>query len=100
MRIDPNQGSQISESSRLSAGPQTSNSNSALARAGTGQDLAQLSGAHALVQALAAEASQLPEVREEKVSALRQAVESGTYQPDPQKVAGALVSDLLVARAA
>ena len=99
MRIDPNQGSQISES-RLSASPQSPGSNSAAARAGADQDQAQLSGAHALVQALAAEASQLPEVREEKVSALRQAVESGTYQPDSQKVAGALVSTLLIARAA
>ncbi len=65
-----------------------------------GEDQAQLSGAHLQVQALAAQASQLPEVRQERVSALRQAVESGNYSPSPEQVAGALLSHMMAEPAA
>jgi len=88
MRIDPNFGlQQAPETNRNSA------SAAAVTTAGTGlgQDQAQLSGGHAQVAALAAQAAQLPEVREERVHALRQAVESGQYGPSPETVAGALL---------
>ncbi len=65
-----------------------------------GEDQTDLSGAHAQVQALVAEASQLPEVREERVQALRQAVERGGYSTSPEAVAGALVGHMLAARTA
>jgi flagellar biosynthesis anti-sigma factor FlgM len=60
-----------------------------------GQDQAQLSGVHAQVQALAAQAAQLPEVRQGKVMALRQAVVAGRYQTHPDQVAGAMVAEML-----
>src|SRR5690348_10766849 len=62
-----------------------------------GQDQAQLSGAHVQVQALAAQASLLPEVRDERVQALRLAINSGNYQPGPEKVAEAIFLHLLTA---
>ncbi|HLW89270.1 MAG TPA: flagellar biosynthesis anti-sigma factor FlgM [Terriglobales bacterium] len=97
MRIDPNQSGQaVSESSR----PSTQTAGSSPAGSAPGEDQAQLSGAHVLVLALAAGASQLPDVREEKVGALRQAVQSGNYHPSPEQVAGALFSHLLTSRAA
>jgi negative regulator of flagellin synthesis FlgM len=65
-----------------------------------GQDQAQLSGVGAQVTALAAQVLQLPEVRQERVQALRQAVAAGTYAPDPQAVAGALVDHLALQPAA
>jgi len=65
-----------------------------------GEDQAQLSGAHAQVQALAAQASQLPEIRQARVDSLRQAVRGGQYHPEPQQVAGALVAHMIAARAA
>jgi flagellar biosynthesis anti-sigma factor FlgM len=65
-----------------------------------GQDHAQLSGSQMLVQTLAAQTAQLPNIREERVSALRQAVQSGTYHPSPADVAGAMFSHLTVERAA
>jgi len=98
MRINPNQGTEpLPETGAASAQSTASpaarfNSGSAL-----GEDQAQLSGAHLQVQALAAQALQLPEVRQEKVTALRQAILSGTYQPEPQDDADALLNYLLPA---
>jgi flagellar biosynthesis anti-sigma factor FlgM len=98
MRIDSNQGpQQLNESS--AAGSQNTagagNSSSYAIEDVIGQDQAQLSGAHAQVDALAAQASQLPEIREERVVALRQAVESGQYAPSPEQVAGAVVDSMI-----
>ena len=94
MRIDLNYGpQQISESNRTSAQTPAAVERSA-AGGGLGDDQAQLSGAHAQVQALAAQASQLPEVRQERVQALREAVQSGRYHVNPEKVAGALLAHM------
>jgi len=97
MRIDSNQGGQVSESNRSDAGPQTASFSSSSASSVLTEDQPQLSGAHVLVQALAAQAVQLPELRNERVSALRQAVQSGNYRPHSEKVAVALFSHLLAA---
>lgn len=93
MRIDLNQGPQ--------AAPETSSGSSARASASSaatpsaiGEDQAQLSSTHAQVQALTAQAAQLPEVRQERVQALRQAVESGRYRVNPQHVAGAMLAHM------
>ncbi len=58
-----------------------------------GEDLAQLSNSHVQV-ALAAQASQLPEIREERVQSLRQSVLNGEYRPDPEKTGAALFSHM------
>jgi flagellar biosynthesis anti-sigma factor FlgM len=102
MRIDVNYEPQaLSETSRSSAQSATTAAASASASRGLGgEDQTDLSGAHAQVQALVAEASQLPEVREERVQALRQAVERGGYSTSPEAVAGALVGHMLAARTA
>lgn len=107
MRIDSNpSGPAVSENNRAAASPQAGSSSSTsggILSGGVGEDQAQLSG-DVLVQSLAAQASQSAgvhdDVRQEKVSALRQALQSGDYSPNPQHVAGALVSHLLAARAA
>jgi flagellar biosynthesis anti-sigma factor FlgM len=64
-----------------------------------GEDQTQLSGAHAQVLALVAQALQLPETTQAKVQALRQAVVSGKYKPSPDQVARALLSTLVKAAA-
>jgi negative regulator of flagellin synthesis FlgM len=64
-----------------------------------GADQAQLSAAHVQVQALAAQAAQLPEIRAEKVQSLREALAKGEYRIEPEKLAGALVSHMMVERA-
>jgi flagellar biosynthesis anti-sigma factor FlgM len=101
MRIDGNGGAQaLPENSR----PNNSNAASAEARiaanSSTGQDQAQLSGVHVQIQALTAQALQLPEVRQEKVNALRQVVLGGNYQPSSGQVADALFTHMLVEPAA
>lgn len=103
MRIDLNHESQpLPESNRSStpgtAVPVSTSASSGLA--GSGEDQAELSGALVQVQALVAQASQLPEVRQERVQALRQAVESGTYQASPEQVAGAVFAHMIAGAAA
>jgi flagellar biosynthesis anti-sigma factor FlgM len=112
MRINSDQGAQqLPDSGRtgIQNGVHNSNQTSGSSPATStgsnsvgdlGQDHAQLSGGHMLVQTLAAQTAQLPEVREERVSALRQAIQSGSYHPSPADVAGAMFSQLTVERAA
>jgi flagellar biosynthesis anti-sigma factor FlgM len=64
-----------------------------------GADQAQLSAAHVQVQALAFQAAQLPEMRAEKVQSLREALATREYRVEPEKVAAALISHMLVQRA-
>jgi negative regulator of flagellin synthesis FlgM len=100
MRIDANHGAlPLSESGNTAT--QNNQAASASASSGlTGQDQAQLSGAHTQVQALAAQVAQLPEVRQERVHALRLAVQGGNYRPSPESLAEAIVSHMLVEPAA
>ena len=107
MRIDSNQGAQpLPESSRSAQQSQTSNNagaasvGSVLGEDALGEDQAQLSGAHVPVQALAAQALQFPELRQERVDALRQLVVDGTYQPGSKPVADAILAHMLVNPAA
>jgi len=60
------------------------------------EDQAQCSG-QPQVGVLAAQASQLPEIREQRVQALRQAVASGSYNPDPDQVADAMLAEMISA---
>jgi len=108
MRIDVNQAAQLlPDSSRASAqnpagagGVSSASVGNVLSQNQLGLDQAQLSGALARVQELAARAAQLPEVREERVQALRQAMQSGNYRPSPESLAGALVAHMAIERAA
>jgi flagellar biosynthesis anti-sigma factor FlgM len=95
MRIDLNPGPQASpetnRSGAQSAGPASASARNPLDL----DDQTQLSGAHIQVQALVAQASQLPEIRQERVHALRQAIQSGQYQSNPEKVAGAMFAHMI-----
>ena len=59
------------------------------------QDKTQFSIDGGTVQQLKSALSQLPEVRQERVNALRQAVNNGSYQVSNQQLADAIGSDLL-----
>jgi flagellar biosynthesis anti-sigma factor FlgM len=96
--IDSNQSGQtVSESKGSAARSQTASSPTGGGLSAS-EDQARLSGTHMLVRVLAAEAAQLravrEDVRQEKVSALRQAVQRGDYRPNPEQVADALFSHL------
>jgi flagellar biosynthesis anti-sigma factor FlgM len=98
MRIDSSQtpqplreGGRTGNSSPGSAGTRASGGDA------LGQDSAQLSAPHVQVQTLVKQALQFPEIRQEKVSALRQAVLGGSYQPDARQVAEAVFAHIRVA---
>jgi len=65
--------------------------------AGSG-DVIQLSEKARLMQKASQVIADTPEVRPEKVMALQDAVQQGTYEVDPQKVAGSLIANLLQER--
>ena len=101
MRIDSSQTAQpLPESGRggnLSpAGAETR----ATPSSALGEDSAQFSGAGVQIQALVAQTLQFPEIREEKVNALRQLVAGGSYKPSPKQVAEAVFADMQAAPAA
>jgi flagellar biosynthesis anti-sigma factor FlgM len=108
MRIDSNQDAQAAANSERVSNPAPASANSASASAAAnalgssavGEDQAELSGFHLEVQGLMAQLSGLPETAPQKVSALREAVVSGSYRPNPEAVAGALFSNMVVKLAA
>jgi negative regulator of flagellin synthesis FlgM len=59
------------------------------------QDQTQLSVDSGTVQELKVKLSQLPDVRQERVNALRQALGDGSYQVSSQQLADAMGTDLL-----
>jgi len=61
----------------------------------SGHDLAQLSVGKQTIQQLKANLSQVPEVRQDRVEALRQAVSSGSYKVSDQQLSDAIASDML-----
>lgn len=97
MRIDLSQEAEpLPESGRAKKRRPASLVPSSCSRNPSGEDCAQSSGAKAQVCKLATQALQLPEVRHEKVGALRQAILRGTYQPDVEQVAHELFAHMLV----
>jgi flagellar biosynthesis anti-sigma factor FlgM len=101
MRIDPNQAAQtLLESGRTSNASPASDGNRPAASNPLGEDQAQLSGAHIQVQFLATQVLQFPEIRQEKVNALRQVVLGGSYQPSSNQVADAVFAHILAIPAA
>ena len=61
---------------------------------GRTEDATDLSSDLQKVQQLKAQLAHLPDVRQEKVEALKKAVQSGTYEVDAGKIADAMLSDL------
>jgi flagellar biosynthesis anti-sigma factor FlgM len=63
-------------------------------------DSTQLSSDQVKMQALSAAVLQLPEIRQEKVAALAEQVQTGNYQVSAQQTAEALLTTLTTNRAA
>jgi flagellar biosynthesis anti-sigma factor FlgM len=60
---------------------------------GPEEDKATLSTSQASIESLTASALSLPEVRQDKIDALRQSIGSGEYQIDPNQIADAMIAD-------
>jgi flagellar biosynthesis anti-sigma factor FlgM len=59
----------------------------------TAEDRTTLAFDHTNISALVSQAVASPEVRQDKVDALRQAISSGEYKVDPGQVANAMLPD-------
>jgi negative regulator of flagellin synthesis FlgM len=57
------------------------------------EDVAHLSTGSDAVQTLKAQVDQVPEIRQQKVDSLKQAIAQGTYQMHPQQIAAAMFAD-------
>ncbi|HTU40733.1 MAG TPA: flagellar biosynthesis anti-sigma factor FlgM [Candidatus Aquilonibacter sp.] len=104
MRIDANLGAQGLPETEPSGNQSASKVGGQPAGAASGgvlgEDQAELSDTYAQVQALTAQALQFPEIRQEKVNALRQVVQDGSYQPSSDQIAGAMFTNMLAMPAA
>jgi negative regulator of flagellin synthesis FlgM len=100
MRIDPNlqylqnaqtdasqgvKGPASQQASATGSTPQTAETDSG--------DTVQISGRAGEVQQLMTQVSQTPDVRAQRVAALRQQIQQGTYQPTNEQLAGAVASE-------
>ncbi|HUO13791.1 MAG TPA: flagellar biosynthesis anti-sigma factor FlgM [Verrucomicrobiae bacterium] len=99
MRIEGQYGAQAAaEADRSSVSKVTARATSS--NPNIGEDQTQLSEVHAQVAGLTAQALQTPELRQERVAALRLSVQSGQYRPSPEAVAGAIVAHMVGGAAA
>ena len=57
------------------------------------EDVANLSTGQEAVSTLSAQLKQVPDVRQELVSSLRQAIQSGTYRVSPDGIADKMIAD-------
>jgi negative regulator of flagellin synthesis FlgM len=100
MRIDPNQylnndqTDKVKQANTRVTQPQPQTSGAQGSPEVDSQDTFQLSGALGQVQRLMDQLDQTPDVRSERVAALRQQVQQGTYQPSAEQIANALISDM------
>jgi len=58
------------------------------------QDTFRLSGTLGQVQRLKDQLDQTPDVRSERVAALRQQIQQGTYKPSNEQIANAMISEI------
>ena len=93
MRIDLNPSAmpELDRSSSATSGPKTQDMTNR--PAASAEDVTQLSTGSAAVQTLRAQLDQVPEVRQQKVDSLRQAIAQGSYQLYPQQIATAMLAD-------
>ncbi|HTQ60233.1 MAG TPA: flagellar biosynthesis anti-sigma factor FlgM [Candidatus Solibacter sp.] len=99
MKIDPTiqfpsdpQSDRVTSGTGKAAQSQGSSSASGVSSPNA-EDTFSLSSTHGEIQALTANLVNVPEVRTSRVSALQQRVSTGSYQPDSQKVADAIILD-------
>jgi flagellar biosynthesis anti-sigma factor FlgM len=92
MRVDLTNSSAGELSSELSS-QQVSPQSATQTSSTDAEDRATFTSDSTSVNSLVSTALQFPEVRQDKVDNLRQAVNSGQYQLDPSKIAASMVDD-------
>src|ERR1700691_1460318 len=99
MRIDPNQlpgnvqPDNVDQAKKSGTQPSDASASGGHSPLGI-EDTFQLSGTLGQVQQLKTQLAQTPEVRSDRVAALRQQVQQGTYKPTNEQIANAMISEL------
>jgi negative regulator of flagellin synthesis FlgM len=93
MKVDLINGVSNQSPVELNTRPATTSSSLAAAPAAT-QDRTTLSTSSSAVSALVSQAMASPEVRQDKVNALKQQIASGTYVINPSKIAQGIASGM------
>src|SRR5581483_8378874 len=99
MKIDPNfldpSASQNigNTAAKPSSFPNKSGDAGDVSSASDAGDTVELSGTLSEVQQLKSQLSQVPDVRANRVAALQQQMQQGTYRPNSQAIADAMMSD-------
>jgi negative regulator of flagellin synthesis FlgM len=88
----PEQVTSTKNTANPSSGAGKSSKTSGVSSA-TGEDTVSLSSTHGDVQVLTAGLASVPEIRTERVNALKQQVSSGQYLPSSKQVADAIVRE-------
>ena len=93
MRIDLNPSAmpELGRSSEAASGTKTADMTKAAPP--DAEDVAHLSSGSDAVLRLKVQLDTVPDIRQERVEALRQAINDGTYQISPQAVATAMLAD-------
>ena len=100
MRIDPNQqyldniNAGVVEKKMTGNVASGTNASAAEASSIEGGDTVLLSGTLAQAQQLKVQLSQTPDIRTDRVNALRQQILQGTYAPTNGQIAGAMMSEI------
>lgn len=100
MRIDPNLGIPEQQPSERVGGANSASRPAPSANQDSGADEANLSSDALHLSALSSALSSVPDVRQERVAPLRQAISNGTYSPSNHQIAGAMMQDFESGRVA
>ncbi len=94
MRIDLNPSAmpELGRSAEAASGAKAADMTKAAAP--DAEDIAHLSSGSDAVQKLKTQLDAVPEVRQQRVDVLRQAISNGTYKISPQGIATAMLADL------
>jgi negative regulator of flagellin synthesis FlgM len=97
-RIDLNQLNQaetarVTRSNEANRTNQAEKTQSPTSNTESESDRITVSGRAETVERLAARANELPDVRQDKVEAMRERIQSGTYKPSASDIAGAILKD-------
>jgi negative regulator of flagellin synthesis FlgM len=99
MKVDPNLQSILNVQSDAVQNAKATRAQEATQGTGTTQtgesDTVQFSQKFAEVQQLTSQLQQIPDIRSQRVSALRQQIQQGTYRPAASDVAAAILNDPL-----
>jgi negative regulator of flagellin synthesis FlgM len=92
MRIDLNQAAASQIASETSP-KQVNAENVAASDLAGGEDRATLTSTQQPLSALVSTAMSSPEIRQDRVDSLKQAISNGTYELDPEKIAASMIDE-------